>query len=385
MRFDEVVGYTELKGRLRQMRASGRVPHAQLFVGADGSGAFHLAWAFAAYLNCHEPTPGGEPCGHCPSCVKYKIAAHPDLLFLLPIVGGDKLVTDDYLGRWRELIVENPYFSHQDWLEKIKAGNSRPIIYSRESDLLEERMGFRISEAKWRVLMIWQPERMHEALANKLLKLIEEPPARTLILMVSIDSKKLMTTITSRTQRFDVPKRDEATLLEALREDVRFQDCEEGELKRAAHLAQGSYRTAQDFLDGKTDIGMSLDYFRRLINAITNTKELIQMKLLSEEVAKLGREEQIALLTYFSQFFRELYMYNLKIAELSYLMPEEEKVADKLLGVVTGRAIRSVLSELEKAVSDIGRNVSSRMVFFDLFLRLTAVLTPSLRGRNISL
>ena len=187
MYFKDIIGQEEVKERLRQSTRTGIVPHAQLFTEQGGAGAFPLALAYARYLNCTNRTET-DACGRCPSCLKYDELAHPDLHFVFPIVAKKekkKEVCDDYLSEWRGFLKEHPYFNMDEWLDYIEAGNSQAIIYSKESDEIIHKLSLKIYEAEYRILMVWLPEKLHPTCANKLLKIIEEPPMKTVILMVS--------------------------------------------------------------------------------------------------------------------------------------------------------------------------------------------------------
>lgn len=380
MRFDDVEAHEGLKRSLRKLADEGHLPHALLFSGADGSGALALALALAQYINCWEPT-GGEPCGHCPSCAKYNVLAHPDLFYLFPIVGGDKSCTEDFLPLWREY-APRPYLSATDWLQAIKAGNSRPLIYSRESDLLDEQLSYRIAEAKYRVLIIWQPERMHETLSNKLLKFIEEPPERTLIFMASIEPELLLPTILSRTQRIELPLLGEMEIYKALSakslEGVSDADCRE-----AAHLSGGLMRKALDHLQGDKTREARFVVFLRLL-ALLNPARPFDMRRLADELAERSREEQLELLEAFASYFRELYVYPLRLEQISYLNTSEKRLAERMAGAVSSKNVRGISAELDLASLHIRRNVNSRMVFFDLFLRLAAQLSSGMKQTGVT-
>ena len=186
MYFHNVIGQDDLKARLTDTARRGIIPHARLFCGRTGSGTFPLALAYARYLNCTDRTDT-DACGKCHSCRQYDALAHPDLHFVFPIVADKKrkrTVCDDYLGEWRAMLTEHTYFDLDEWLDRMETAGKQALIYAEESDQMIRKTSLRIYEAQYRVLIVWMPERMHAACANKLLKLIEEPPARTVILMV---------------------------------------------------------------------------------------------------------------------------------------------------------------------------------------------------------
>ena len=239
MYFKDIIGQEEIKKRLIHSAQTGVVPHAQLFTEQGGAGAFPLALAYARYLNCTNRTET-DSCGHCPSCLKYNELAHPDLHFVFPIVSKKdkkKDVCDDYLTEWRGFLKDRPYFDIDGWLDYIDAGNSQALIYSKESDEIIRKLSLKIYEATYRILLVWLPEKLHQTCANKLLKIIEEPPRNTVILMVSELPDLVLGTILSRAQRINVrgihPEDIAASMIS------RFNLTPE-DAKHVAHLANGS-------------------------------------------------------------------------------------------------------------------------------------------------
>ena len=232
MYFHNVIGQDDLKARLTDTARRGIIPHARLFCGRTGSGTFPLALAYARYLNCSDRTDT-DACGKCHSCRQYDALAHPDLHFVFPIVADKKrkrTVCDDYLGEWREMLTEHTYFDLDEWLDRMETAGKQALIYAEESDQMIRKTSLRIYEAQYRVLIVWMPERMHAACANKLLKLIEEPPAHTVILMVSDAPDLILGTILSRTQRLDVRPIEADALAHASYTPVMDGDADPGEV-----------------------------------------------------------------------------------------------------------------------------------------------------------
>lgn len=380
MYFRDVAGLEDLKTYLRRTAQTRQIAHAQLFAGEEGGGAFPLALAYARYLNCQMPTDT-DACGHCPSCLKYDVLAHPDLFFVYPVVNASSSPTpsDDYIRQWREMLGSESYFTPADWLEYIKAGNSQPIIYSKEAEAVEQKLSFRIYEASYRVVMIWQPERMNEAMANKLLKLIEEPPEHTLFFMISSEPDKVLGTIRSRTQLINVRLLHEIEIVEALSRNNKGNTAD---IIRIAHLAEGNYRRAMDLYRGEWADRDNFVLMGRMMGSIIKG-DPSKMRPVADELAALGRVSQIGFLTYCLRLFRELYISRVEVAKLNYLSPEEESFVDMLSGGITGQNIRPVMEEVELAIRHIRQNGNGRMIFFDLLLRLTAALAPALRAKGL--
>lgn len=379
MYFADIIGQEEIKLELCRSYQTGIVPHARLFVGEDGSAALAVAYAYARYINCQAPTPF-DSCGRCRSCLSYDQFATQDLHYLFPIVNvGSRNLCDDELPQWRSFLAEGPYTTYADWLRIEQAETKQLGIFAREGDNLLEKLSYQVAEANYRVVIIWQAERMHEALGNKLLKLTEEPPERTVILMVAEQEAAVLGTLRSRMQTTQLRPLSEETIADALGR-VEVEKPKMG-LKQAAHLAKGNYRRALDYYRASSDVGdssLTLNYYKRMLRATVDAQPL-QMKQLADELAKLSREEQIAVLEYTAQMVRESYFYNFQMPELHYLEAEEQKIVNYLRTSINKHNVRILLDELNLAARHIQQNVNSRMVFFDMLLRFTSALAPSYR------
>ena len=204
MFFKDVIGQEDAKQRLIREVNEGKIPHARLFCGGEGIGKLPLAIAYARYLSC-EHRSETDACGTCPTCMKYNKLAHPDLHFVFPVIkkkSGKDTVSDDFLPEWRELLESTPYFNFGLWLKEMGAENQQAQIYVKESDEILRKLSLKSSQGGYKVMIIWLPEKMNVDCSNKLLKLLEEPPAQTVFLLVSEEPDRLLTTILSRTQRF---------------------------------------------------------------------------------------------------------------------------------------------------------------------------------------
>ena len=233
----------------------------------------------------------------------------------------------------------------------------------------------------YRIVLIWLPEKMQEALGNKLLKLVEEPPARTIILMVTMEEEAVLGTLRSRMQTLRLQPLAPQVIEEALHLIPQGTDGVEATL--AAHLSEGNYRVALDSYLGRSEEHLSQErYLQRILRATVNAQPT-EMKLLAEELATTSRDEQLALITYLARMFREFYLFNLDLPKLNYLTNKETSIASYLRSCITGQNVRVVESELDLARRHIAQNVNSKMVFFDLLLRLTSALAPSYRQQGI--
>ena len=381
MYFHDIIGHETLKAELISSVQMGIIHHAQLFVGRDGEGALGLAYAYARYLNC---TQRGETdaCGHCPSCKRYDTFAEQDLFHLFPIVNASgKNLAEDTLPEWRSFLAQGPYVRYDEWLSLLGGDGKKASIFAREGEALQQSLSYQMAGTGYRIVLIWLPEKMQEALGNKLLKLVEEPPARTIILMVTMEAEAVLGTLRSRMQTLRLQPLAPQVIEEALHHIPQGTDGVEATL--AAHLSEGNYRVALDSYLGRSEEHLSQErYLQRILRATVNAQPT-EMKLLAEVLATTSRDEQLALITYLARMFREFYLFNLDLPKLNYLTSKETSIASYLRSCITGQNVRVVESELDLARRHIAQNVNSKMVFFDLLLRLTSALAPSYRQQGI--
>ncbi len=381
MYFHDIIGHEAPKAELISSVQMGIIHHAQLFVGRDGEGALGLAYAYARYLNC---TQRGETdaCGHCPSCKRYDTFAEQDLFHLFPIVNASgKNLAEDTLPEWRSFLAQGPYVRYDEWLSLLGGDGKKASIFAREGEALQQSLSYQMAGTGYRIVLIWLPEKMQEALGNKLLKLVEEPPARTIILMVTMEEEAVLGTLRSRMQTLRLQPLAPQVIEEALHHIPQGTDGVEATL--AAHLSEGNYRVALDSYLGRSEEHLSQErYLQRILRATVNAQPT-EMKLLAEELATTSRDEQLALITYLARMFREFYLFNLDLPKLNYLTSKETSIASYLRSCITGQNVRVVESELDLARRHIAQNVNSKMVFFDLLLRLTSALAPSYRQQGI--
>jgi DNA polymerase-3 subunit delta' len=372
MFFKSIIGQEKLKQQLRDSAKSGIVPHAQLICGQAGSGIFPLALAYARYLNCSDRSET-DACGKCPSCLKYNGLVHPDLHFIFPMVSNKerkKQICDDYMPEWREFLSAHTYFDLNMWLNQMNAENKQALIYAKESNDILHKVSMKIYEAAYRVLIIWYPERMHLTCANKLLKIIEEPPMNTVILMVSEEPENMLGTILSRSQRLNVGPIGMDALAAAIESQF---DVEKDNALEFAHLSHGDYLQAVDTINRSDENKFFLNQFMRIMRNswARNVKE---MKNLAEEMAAIGRERQKNFLVYCQRLIRENFMYRFQAQEMNYMNREEGAFSVRFAAFINERNVFDFISELFDAERHIAQNGNAKMIFFDLSLHITVLL-----------
>jgi DNA polymerase-3 subunit delta' len=370
--FKDIIGQQEVRQRLIQSMQEGFIPHARLICGPEGTGKLPLAIAYGRYLNCTQRKED-DACGICPSCIKFNKLAHPDLHFVFPIIKNDKKkkeVCDDYLKEWRAFLSENTYFAFNDWLNYIEAENSQGMIYARESSEIIKKLNLKTYEAEYKIMIVWLPEKMHEACSNKLLKMIEEPPDKTVFLLVSEAPDQIIGTIQSRAQRLNVRGINDADMLETLQE--RF-GLNREDAASVAHLAGGNFIRAIRLIRSGDETRYFLELF---ISIMRNSwkRDVKNMKTKADEFASLGRERQKAFLNYAQNLLRENFIYNLHQPEINYLSREEAAFSVNFASYVNERNVVDFMDEVGLALRHVEQNVNPRMIFFDLSMKIAVLL-----------
>jgi DNA polymerase-3 subunit delta' len=375
--FKDIIGQQEIKQHLRQSMHDGYIPHARMLTGTEGVGKVALALAYARYLCCTDRNVE-DACGTCPSCIKFNKLIHPDLHFVYPIVKNDKKkkeICDDYLKEWREFVLKNPYFNYNLWLEFIGAENSQGLIYARESDEIIHKINLKAYESQYKIILVWLPEKMHESCANKLLKMIEEPPANTVFLLISEAPDMVIGTIQSRTQRLHVPPVDKESMTARLKELTvgTSNRMEERLQEELVHLANGNYLRLLELLDNTDDRHEFLELFKSIVRCSWR-KNLKKMRSNADIFAAMGRDRQKAFLSYSNNLIRENFFYNLRIPEINYINREEAEFSNNFSPYVKEGNVIGLIDEFTLAERHIESNVNPRMVFFDLSLKIAVLI-----------
>lgn len=376
MRFDEVIGQREARNRLVGMVAEGRLPHAMMLCGPQGSGKMALALAFASYLLCEHHGGSDDSCGQCRQCAMVKKWEHPDLHFTFPTIKlpsmspEHKPVSDDFARQWRQLLASGPYFSINQWMELMGAENQQAIITAGESDELTRKLSIKSSQGGYKVVVIWLPERMNAECANKLLKLIEEPPSQTVFIMVSEEPDKLLDTIRSRTQRIDIKRTDDGSIKQALMERRGLDD---DTATRIARMANGNWMKAIEALDANNENELFLNMFQKLMR-MAYVRRVKDLKQWSEEMQAMGREKQKRFLNYFLRLVRENFMYNFQRPELNYMTQQEEAFARNFARFVNENNVLQMNELGNRALRDISQNANAKIVFFDMAMQMIILL-----------
>jgi DNA polymerase-3 subunit delta' len=281
-----------------------------------------------------------------------------------------KPVSDDFASEWHELIMAGPYFTMTEWMDLMGGENQQAIITAGESDNLNRKLSLKSSQGGYKVSLIWLPERMNIECANKIRKLLEEPPSQTVFIMVCQQPEKLLETIRSRVQRIDVKRIADEDIEEALRnkrgvsEDVAY---------RTARNANGSWLKALELLSTDSENELFLDMFQMLMR-LAYQRKIKDLKTWSERLAGMGREKQKRFLDYFLRLIRENFMYNFHQEELCYMTQREEEFAKNFARFINEANILPINDMVNRAIRDIGQNANAKIVFFDMAMQMIVLL-----------
>ncbi len=376
MKFDKVIGQKEAEERLLQLVDEQRIPHALMFTGPEGCGKMALALAFASFL-LGERWNGKSLLAN-PAAVTNAEAMlsqwqHPDLHFSYPVIkskgaGSDsKITSEDFAKEWRQMLASGPYFSIEQWMTFMQAENQQASIFEAESDRLMRKLNLKSSLGGNKVSLIWLPERMNLTSANKLLKLLEEPPSRTFFLLVCEHPELLLETIRSRVQNFAVTRIEEEDIAQALMDR---QGLTEGDARRIARIANGDWLKALEEIDADNE---NKEFFALFVTLMRKaySKDVKGLKVWSQTVADFGREKQKRLIAYMMQMVRENFMYNFHIPQLSYMTQEEENFALHFAPFINERNVMLFQNRLQSMMRDIGQNANGKLQFFNFALETT--------------
>ncbi|WP_282030213.1 ATP-binding protein [Winogradskyella eximia] len=379
MLFSEVLGQKHIKNHLTTSVDAGRIAHAQLFVGPEGSGTLPMALAYAQYILCNNSN--GENTGGNDSCnIKFKNFSHPDLHFAFPVTTSDKVkskpVSSFYLEEWRQLLDQQPYGNLFDWYKLLGVDNKQGQIGVEEALQIVKSLALKSYEGGYKVMIIWMAEKMNTASANKLLKLIEEPPEKTIFILIAEDEEQIINTIKSRCQILHFPPLAEEAICEAL---VKNYQIEQSEAIKIAHQSNGNYNKACDLIyHDSEDIQFEkwfVFWIRAAFKARGNKSAIHDLISWSEEIAKTGRETQKKFLNFCLNYFRQALLLNYKADELVYLEPKSEDFKlSKFAPFVHDSNILEISDELQDAIYHIERNGNSKIVLTDLSIKLTRLL-----------
>ncbi len=347
-----------------------------MIVGNEGWGGLSLALAYAQYLNCENPTES-DSCGTCKACKKYQALAHPDLHFVFPVVKtpkNSKPFSSDFFAEWKNFVKSTRFHSLEQWLKFIGYENAQPSIYVHEAEEIIRTLSYKAYEGKYKVMIIWKPEKMNIAAANKLLKIIEEPPERTIFLLVTSDLDAILPTIRSRTQIIQLTPLSAEDLVSALRQE--FPDASMPDIEQAARAAGGDFITAKKFLQEILASDESTHYFDLFVKTMRIAYSANPLHIIdnAEELATMDKEKLKQFLAYCLHFMRQSFMINQNLKQISQLTQKELNFAENFSRFINRKNINHFSVEFSKAIRDLERNGNSRLIILDLLFTTSKLL-----------
>jgi DNA polymerase-3 subunit delta' len=379
MLFEDILGQEYIKKHLTQSVDNGRIPHAQLFVGPEGSGALPMAIAYAQYILCAN-TNGENNTGNQTCNLKFANLSHPDLHFAFPVTTSDKAksrpVSNNYMEEWRQMIKEQPYGNLFDWYKLLGVDNKQGQIGVDEALEIVKSLSLKSYEGGYKVMLIWMAEKMNIACANKLLKLIEEPPAKTVFILIAEEEEQIIKTIKSRCQLLHFPPLSENEIKQGLMKNY---GLDESVAIKIAHQSNGNFNKACDLIYQDSEDLQFEKWFvfwvRTAFRAKGNKSVIHDLISWSDDIAKTGRETQKQFLHFCLNFFRQALLLNYSASKLVYLEPKTDSFKlEKFAPFVHNHNILEISDALQDAIYHIERNGNSKIILTDLSIKLTRLL-----------
>lgn len=379
MQFSRILRQEHIKNHLTRSANLGRIPHAQLFVGPEGSGTLAMAIAYAQYILCNnqngENANGNESCN-----LKFEKISHPDLHFVYPTVTTEDVKTKpksiDFITEWREFITQNPYGGLFDWYSILGVQNKQGEIRVDDAQEILKSLSLKSYEGGYKIMIVWMADKMNTAASNKLLKLLEEPPEKTVFILISENEEDIIQTIRSRCQVLHFNGLSETVIADAL---VSRENIEAKKASKIAHQAQGNYNKALQLIHEDNDEfpfeKWFVDWVRAAFRAKGNPAVIADLIQWSEQIAGLGRETQKKFLQFCIDLFRQALLHNYETQSLVYLEPKVENFTiAKFAPFVNGNNIQDIFKELSDAIYHIERNGNAKIILTDLSIKLTRLI-----------
>ena len=366
MLFSQIIGHEDIKKKLIQSVKENRIAHAQLFLGPEGTGKLALAIAYAQYIN-YTNKRENDSCGECPSCKKFNALAHPDLHFIFPSTTNKNVKKDPesdlFLTEWREYLTScDCYASLPNWYNALDIENKQGLINVRDASTIIRKLNLKSYEAEYKVVIIWMAERLNTEASNRLLKLVEEPPEKTLFILVSENQEELLMTIRSRTVLMKIPKLTYNDVSEAL---VKKFNCNAENAHNAAVLSNGNWILATNYVGNQDEEKIYFTFFQKWMRYCFkfNAPELIDF--IANDIKSLGREKQKEFLAYGLNLFHNALFINNGLIN-NVLLPEDEKAFLKNFAPFISNNNIDLITELfEESIKQIERNGNAQLIFLD--------------------
>lgn len=379
MLFSEILGQSHLKKHLTNTVDSGRIPHAQMFVGPEGSGTLPMAIAYARYILCQNKN--GENTGGDSACnLKFEHLSHPDIHFIYPTVTTSKIKSKpkslDFVKEWRDFLNDNPYGSLFDWYQILGVDNKQGIIRVDDASEIVKTLSLKSYEGGYKVMIVWMADKLNADASNKLLKILEEPTDKTVFILIVENEGEILQTIHSRCQKLYFSGIPEQIIADSL---INKNLANEIKAKKTAHQAQGNYNKALKLLDENHEDLPFENWFvvwvRAAFRAKGRAETIFDLLNWSETIAKEGRETQKKFLSYCIEMFRQSLLLNYQTNQLVYMEPQTENFKlENFAPFIHGNNISDIYNEINTAIYHIERNGNSKIILTDLSIKLTRLI-----------
>lgn len=373
MKFSDIPAHDSVKRQLVEMVDGNHIPHALLLEGKSGIGKMMLARALAQYIHCTD-RHDGDSCGVCPACLQHQSFNHIDTHFSFPVIKlknrTEAAVSDDWIEQWRQFLTDSPYMDMNTWVEMLGNVNAQPQIFVDESGELIRKLNFTSHAARFKIVLMWLPERMNEPCANKLLKLLEEPHDDTLFILVSNEPARILPTIYSRLRRIEVKRLDDSTVAQYLE---KYREVGHDAAEGIARLAEGSMLEAFHRLSASDESKQFLDMFMSLMR-LAYQKKVGALRKWSNDAADFGREKCCRFMEYCERLTGENYIYNLRDPRLVALDNDESRFSANFARFINERNVERLRSLFIDARRDIAGNANAKIVLFDVAVSIILCL-----------
>ncbi len=374
MQFAKVIGQHSLKKQLIQSVTENRVSHAQLFLGPEGSGKLALALAYAQYINCSQRT-AHDSCGVCPSCIKISKLTHPDLHFVFPTTTNKKVKKDAesklFMEEWRQFVLNNgAYTDLNDWFNFIGVENKQGSIYVRDANEIIRKLGFKAYEAEYKVMIIWMAEKINQQAANKLLKILEEPPDKTLFLLIAEEQDQILATVRSRSYMVKIPRIADNDITEALSATY---NARQADVLPAARIAHGNWIEAKRLYENADEEQFNFETFRQWMRLCFKAS-VVELLDFAANLSRIGREKQKSFLNYSLMVFRNSLLINNKLNHLVRVTEDEKDFSTKFSAFVNHANAPMMAALMEEGIQHIERNAHAGILLADISFKMVKLL-----------
>lgn len=376
MKFAEITGHTNAINSLREAVDTDHIPHAILLGGQEGIGKMRVVRAFISYLYCMDRREG-DSCGKCPACLQNAHHNNPDVHFIFPRTGANTKSTETFLPQWYDFLDRHSYMPKEEWARAIDAGNTVPVIYRSDASEISRTASLSSFAYRYKTYVIWMPERMQPQCANALLKLLEEPFPDTIFILVSNEPDKLLPTIFSRTQRYNLKPLTDAEVVEILIQE----GTPDNEAREVAALSEGNIIKAFDMTGEGGEIREFSSIFIQMMR-LAYARNVASLRMLSESIAAMGREKTARFLAYCARMTRESFIFNLKTEGLNAMTRAEADFNVRFSPFINHKNVERLMSEIQRAHDDVLRNANARLVLFDFMLKVMMQLRNTNLPKN---